>query len=105
MVALVDKTILIHKCVTRNYLYCAFRFGGYSSKVSPLANGVNVLHLKPEAMMSLKMLVPKKTAMNAFDKQFEIIRLQIDVLQKQIELSTEARDRLLPKLMSGEIEV
>lgn len=100
-----DLIKLIPKRVTRNYLYCAFRFGVYSSKVSPLANGVNVLHLKPEAMMNLKMLVPEKTVMNAFDKQFEIIRLQIDALEKQIELSTEARDRLLPKLMSGEIEV
>ena len=30
---------------------------------------------------------------------------KIKALQKQIELISEARDRLLPKLMSGEIEV
>lgn len=100
-----DLIKLIPKITTRNYLYCAFRFGGYSSKISPLANGVNVLHLKPEAMMNLKMLIPEKTIMNAFDRKFEEIRLKIDALQKQIELSTEARDRLLPKLMSGEIGV
>lgn len=100
-----DLIKLIPKITTRNYLYCAFRFGGYSSKISPLANGVNVLHLKPELMMSLKMLIPEKTIMNAFDSKFEGIRLKIDALQKQIELSTEARDRLLPKLMSREIEV
>ena len=100
-----DLIKLIPKITTRNYLYCAFRFGGYSSKISPLANGVNVLHLKPELMMNLKMLIPEKTIMNAFDSKFEGIRLKIDALQKQIELSTEARDRLLPKLMSGEIEV
>lgn len=100
-----DLIKLIPKITTRNYLYCAFRFGGYSSKISPLANGVNVLHLKPELMMNLKMLIPEKTIMNAFDSKFEGIRLKIDELQKQIELSTEARDRLLPKLMSREIEV
>lgn len=100
-----DLIKLIPKITTRNYLYCAFRFGGYSSKISPLANGVNVLHLKPELMMNLKMLIPEKTIMNAFDSKFEGIRLKIDALQKQIELSTEARDRLLPKLMSREIEV
>ena len=100
-----DLIKLIPKNTTRNYLYCAFRFGGYSTKVSPLANGVNVLHLKPDAMMSLKMLVPEKTILNAFDRQFEMIRLKIDTMQKQIELAKEERDRLLPKLMSGEIEV
>lgn len=100
-----DLIKLIPKIITRNYLYCAFRFGGYSSKISPLANGVNVLHLKPELMMNLKMLIPEKTIINAFDSKFEGIRLKIDALQKQIELSTEARDRLLPKLMSREIEV
>lgn len=100
-----DLIKLIPKITTRNYLYCAFRFGGYSSKISPLANGVNVLHLKPELMMNLKMLIPEKTIINAFDSKFEGIRLKIDALQKQIELSTEVRDRLLPKLMSREIEV
>ena len=100
-----DLIKLIPKISNSNYLYCAFRFGGYSSKISPLANGVNVLHLKPELMMNLKMLIPEKTIMNAFDSRFEGIRLKIDALQKQIELSTEARDRLLPKLMSREIEV
>lgn len=29
---------------------------------------------------------------------------EIELLQKQIETATQARDRLLPKLMSGEVE-
>lgn len=30
---------------------------------------------------------------------------KIETLQKQCDIATEARERLLPKLMSGEIEV
>ena len=66
---------------------------------------VNVLHLKPEAMMKMKMLVPPKYVIEKFDNQFEAIRLKIEALEKQCDLAAQARDRLLPKLMSGELEV
>ena len=81
------------------------RFGGLSKKISPLANGVNVLHLKPEAMMGLEMILPSKDVVRQFDNYFNNIFDKILTSQSQIRLLTEARDRLLPKLMSGEIKV
>ena len=81
------------------------RYGGISDRISPLANGVNVLHLKPEAMMDIEMIVPNAEIINTFTVY---INRQIEkslFLQNQIVLLIEARDRLLPKLMSGEIEV
>ena len=87
------------------FLYCAMRYGGISEMISPLANGVNVLHLKPEAMMGLEMMVPSKEIVNLFDNHFNNIFNTILSSQSQIRLLTEARDRLLPKLMGGEIEV
>ena len=33
------------------------------------------------------------------------IQIQIEVLKKSVAYATEARDRLLPKLVNGEIEV
>ena len=100
-----DLIKLIPYSISKNYLYCALRYGGYSEQIAPLANGVNVLHLKPEAMMKMKMLVPSKDTMEKFDGQFEAIRLKIEALEKQCDLAAQARDRLLPKLMSGELEV
>ena len=87
------------------FLYCAMRFGGLSKNISPLANGVNVLHLKPEAIMGLEMIVPSKEIVNHFDNYFNSIFNTILRYQSQIRLLTEARDRLLPKLMRGEIEI
>lgn len=87
------------------FLYCSMRYGGISDRISPLANGVNVLHLKPEAMMDIEMIVPNAEIINTFTVY---INRQIEkslFLQNQIVLLIEARDRLLPKLMSGEIEV
>ena len=45
---------------SKNYLYSTFYYGGFSKIISPLANGVNVLHLKPDSFMSLQMLIPSK---------------------------------------------
>lgn len=43
--------------------------------------------------------------MNAFERQAQELHDIIAVKTKQISSLREARDRLLPKLMSGEIEV
>lgn len=100
-----DLVKLIPISVSKNYLYGTMLYGGFSYKISPLANGVNVLHLKPEAIMNLPILVPSSSVMEAFDNVFNPICFRIESLQEQIDVASEARDRLLPKLMSGEIEV
>jgi type I restriction enzyme S subunit len=87
------------------YLYCAMRYGGISKQISPLANGVNVLHLKPDAMMGTMMVVPRKDLIERFCPFVEEMTNKILKNQSQIRLLTEARDRLLPKLMNGEIKV
>ena len=81
------------------------RYGEYSKKISSLANGVNVLHLKPESMMSMTMLVPSDAIINCYEKLFEKMQSKIELLNKQITLATEGRERILPKLMTGEIEM
>lgn len=86
------------------YLYCAMRYGGISKRISPLANGVNVLHLKPDAMMGTMMVIPRKDLIERFCPFVEEMVNKILKNQSQIRLLTEARDRLLPKIMSGEIE-
>ena len=100
-----DLIKLVPLNIHKSYLYSSLYYGGYSFKISPLANGVNVLHLKPEAMMNLQMLVPTGELMDAFGKVFDPIQSRIELLQNQIDVAAESRDRLLPKLMSGEIEV
>ena len=100
-----DLIKLIPKSVTRGYLYSAMRFGRYSEQISPFANGVNVLHLKPEAIMNMIMVVPSKDILERYENLFESYRGKIELLEKQSNYLTEARNRLLPKLMRGEIEV
>ena len=100
-----DLIKLVPLSVTKSFLYSTMFFGGYSKKIAPLANGVNVLHLKPESMMNMEMIIPSEWLMKLYDKRFKVYQRKIELLQKQCDFAREARDRLLPKLMSGEIEV
>ena len=87
------------------YLYCAMRYGDVSRQIAPLANGVNVLHLKPEAISNIEMVVASDSIIEKFVSYTSKTIESILSLQSQLRLLTEARDRLLPKLMSGEITI
>ena len=100
-----DLIKLIPKCVTKSYLYSIMLHGGLSRKIALLANGVNVLHLKPEAMMGITMLLPSIETMLEYDQLFSPIQARIEALQNQADFAAMSRDYLLPKLMNGELEV
>lgn len=63
--------------------------------------GATVAHLGKRHIDSIEVLIPSYGAAGLFSD----MRNQIVNLKKQIAEAREARDRLLPKLMSGEIEV
>ena len=100
-----DLIKIIPYSLPKTFIYCAMRYGGVSYKISPLANGVNVLHLKPEAIEGIEMIIPSMHLIESFVGLVDKMIDQILSNQKQIKHLTEARDRLLPRLMSGEIEV
>lgn len=100
-----DLIKIIPKITDKLFIYSALYYGGLSKQISPLANGVNVLHLKPEAMMGIEMLIPCDSIVQKYHLQVAPIIDRIEALQKQCDIASEARDRLLPKLMNGEIEV
>ena len=56
-------------------------------------------------MKEYPLLVAKESIQKQFEKNISKITKQIEVLAIQNHKLIEARDRLLPKLMSGEIEV
>lgn len=93
------------KIVSKNFLYYSFRFGNYDNQVSLLANGTNVLHLKPESMKSLDMIIPTNEVVSLFDEITIPFDEKIELLEDSISSLRITRDKLLPKLMSGEIDV
>lgn len=93
------------KNVSKYYFYSAMTYGGMSKEISALANGVNVLHLKPDSMMKKEMLVPSGEVMEKYDSLFELLLQKEDALFKQCVLAKEAQDRLLTQHLKGKVEV
>lgn len=69
------------------------------------SNGAAQQQITIPMIRNKEITIPSKGILEIFESQTEPIFNQIDILKDQIHHLTEARDRLLPKLMSGEIEV
>lgn len=61
--------------------------------------------INSKIVKTMPFIIPTETIIKNFSSCTKAIIDDIYVNQKQIAIITEARDRLLPKLMSGEIEV
>lgn len=69
------------------------------------ASGSTIKFLTKGMIADIKVLVPTCEILNQYNEIAESLQSKLEVLIYQNKLLTEARDRLLPKLMSGEIEV
>ena len=72
---------------------------------SNLTTGSTMKHIQRGKLKEVFVNVPDNVTMRKYEFISEPMREQILTLKKQIILLKEARNRLLPKLMSGEIEV
>lgn len=100
-----DLIKLVPKSVTASYLYATLRFSGAAEMIAMLANGTNVLHLKPDMLSRISFVSPDCETQERFSIVSELLFSMCERLEQKAALAREARDRLLPKLMSGEIEV
>ena len=87
------------------YAYCLFRSSDMFTAMGNLANGAAQQNLSPIKTGQIKILIPSVSLLIHFEVTASAYMKQMLNLNKQIELLQQARDRLLPKLMSGEIEV
>lgn len=69
------------------------------------ASGSTIKFLTKRMLEEILVFVPDKEVLELFNQNCELFQSKIEALKAQITLAQEARDRLLPKLMSGEIEV
>ena len=87
------------------FAYCLFRSRDMFIEVNNLANGAAQQNVSPIRIGEMKILLPNNELLQEFESIARKSIARIISLQSQLRLLTEARDRLLPKLMSGEIEV
>lgn len=74
-------------------------------EIKGLAKGSTFLELSKSVFRQLALVVPDENTLKLFSSFSEALFEQEVIARKRIESAREARNRLLPKLMSGEIEV
>ena len=69
------------------------------------SNGATMTNVNKTKFESIDILIPTTSIYYLYNEAVKQSFISIKVLSSQIRLLTEARDRLLPKLMSGELKV
>ena len=92
----------IDRSVDREYTYSYLKNFEYDTlgNTSSISKAVNSKIIK-----GMPFVVPNETILEKYSKLVAPILDEIFIKQKQIILFAESRDRLLPKLMSGEVEL
>lgn len=89
-----------------SHLYLLFyTISANMTKLAAGSSGSTIKFLTKGMIDGINLNVPNDKILRSFNKKVEPIQSSRESLQSQLRLLTEARDRLLPKLMSGEITI
>ncbi|MGK7930884.1 MAG: restriction endonuclease subunit S [Microcystaceae cyanobacterium] len=99
------KLELTNDNIENSFIYAMLRFSDFANKVKQYANGANVLHLSPDRISEFKFILPNLDLRNNYAHLCEDIYTKCDLLFLENINLRKTRDLLLPKLISGEIDV
>ena len=89
-----------------SHLYLLFyTISANMTKLAAGSSGSTIKFLTKGMIDGINLNVPNDEILRSFNKKVEPIQSSRESLQSQLRLLTEARDRLLPRLMNGEIKV
>lgn len=86
-----------------HFIYCYLKDN--KTTIDNMQKGAAQPHVYAKDINSMELCIPIESVIKSFERTASKYFDTISSLQYQIRLLTEARDRLLPKLMSGEITV
>ena len=86
-----------------HFVYCYLKDN--KTTIDNMQKGAAQPHVYAKDINSLGLCIPIECVLKSFEGKISKYFDSISSLQSQIRLLTEARDRLLPKMMSGEIEI
>lgn len=98
-------TIRANEQISKELLYMILLSNDMQTYCDQNAHGVAQRGIRMADLKKYKFNLPDKQTRKQFDLYITPYINKAKLLQKEIVVLTEARDRLLPKLMSGEIEV
>lgn len=87
------------------FLYAYLRFSNFGPIAAQHANGANVLHLSPKALVDIPFLIPSGTIQSQYAAQVGPIIELSETLEAAERHLAASRDLLLPRLISGQLSV
>ena len=93
------------KLIQSDFLYALLKYSSFAQKLKEFANGTTVLHLSPSHVQSSELILPSDVIRHKYAEIAKSVRQQSDLLQNRNANLQQTRDLLLPKLISGEIDV
>ncbi|HMP84000.1 MAG TPA: restriction endonuclease subunit S [Verrucomicrobiota bacterium] len=87
------------------YLYHSLRDQGESGHLAALFTGATIKHLPREKLAKVTVVVPSAPLLRKFGEATHSMEAQAETLQRQIQNLRRTRDLLLPRLLSGQVEL
>lgn len=100
-----DAVKLVPHNINKAFLYAYMRYSGFSDFIKEFANGANVLHLKPDLIPKQKIIIPPRSLQDDFAAKVNPMYAQLDIHGEANKRLALVRDRLLPRLISGQLDV
>jgi restriction endonuclease S subunit len=97
--------IRVHEGLDHRFLYHCLSFMAKSGRLAGLFTGATIKHLPREKLITVAVVVPPERLVREFADHVAPMEAQIGILEAANRRAAEARDLLLPRLMSGEIAV
>lgn len=98
------KSIVCNKdIINNNYIYYFLKYN--KENIENVSSGSTFKEISGTHMKNIKIIVPIKNILDKFNGVIESFDKLLDKNYMDIDILTEVRDNLLPKLMSGEIKV
>ena len=94
---------LNHKNGAQSFLYYLLKDNFHKENI--VGNGAIFASVSGDELRRFPIILPCDETIDRFNAVAKCYDEKIEIVNKQNELLTEARDRLLPKLMSGEIAI
>lgn len=87
------------------FVYATIASKKFDEEKNRYATGATQVSLTNEGLKKMEVLIPAIDIAKQYSKIVEPFMMKMELLKKDCKLLSQARDRLLPKLMSGEIEM
>ena len=89
----------------RVFVYATLRYSEFSETLRPFANGANVLHLAVERISEFPVLIPEAALLEKCTSALSSIFDESELLEVQNRHLAATRDLLLPRLVTGRLDI